>query len=87
MPGSGKTEGAKHITKLLKRNLYYVNFDGLIESKLGQPNKNISILFDEINSIIDPESTVILFDEIDVIALNRIDSSDVREMKSEAKRS
>ncbi|WP_283393050.1 ATP-binding protein [Photobacterium phosphoreum] len=80
LPGSGKTEGAKHITKLLKRNLYYVNFDGLIDSKLGQTNKNISILFDEINSIIDPENTVILFDEIDVIALNRIDSSDVREM-------
>ena len=80
LPGSGKTEGAKHITKLLKRNLYYVNFDGLIDSKLGQTNKNISMLFNEINNIVDPESTVILFDEIDVIALNRIDSSDVREM-------
>ena len=39
LPGSGKTERAKHITKLLKRNLYYVNFDGLIDSKLGQTNK------------------------------------------------
>ena len=49
-------------------------------NQIGNPfpanssNKNISILFDEINSIIDPENTVILFDEIDVIALNRIDS-------------
>lgn len=80
MPGSGKTEAAKHVARLLERTLYYVNFDNLIDSKLGQTNKNISNLFSEINRIPYPNKVVILFDEIDVIALDRINSNDVREM-------
>ena len=40
-PGSGKTEAAKHVARLLDRTLYYVDFDYLIDSKLGQTNKNI----------------------------------------------
>ena len=79
-PGSGKTEAAKHVAKLLDRTLYYVNFDNLIDSKLGQTNKNITTVFSEINKIPYPEKTVILFDEIDVIALDRINNNDVREM-------
>ncbi|EPI05665.1 ATPase, AAA family [Enterococcus faecalis 13-SD-W-01] len=79
-PGSGKTEAAKHVSRLLDRTLYYVDFDHLIDSKLGQTNKNISQVFSEINRIPYPEKTVILFDEIDVIALDRINSNDVREM-------
>lgn len=78
--GSGKTEAAKYIAKLLDRNLFYVNFDNLIDSKLGQTNKNISSVFNEISTIPNPNKVVILFDEIDVIALDRINSSDVREM-------
>jgi len=80
MPGSGKTEAAKHVARLLDRTLYYVNFDNLIDSKLGQTNKNISNLFSEINRIPYPNKVVILFDEIDVIALDRININDVREM-------
>lgn len=80
LPGSGKTEAAKHVARLLDRTLYYVDFDNLIDSKLGQTNKNISAVFSEINKIPYPEKTVILFDEIDVIALDRINSNDVREM-------
>ena len=78
--GSGKTEAAKHIARLLDRSLYYVDFVHLIDSKLGQTNKNISTVFSEIHSIPHPEKTVILFDEIDVIALDRVNSNDVREM-------
>jgi len=79
-PGSGKTEVAKHVSRLLDRTLYYVDFDNLIDSKLGQTNKNIANVFSEINRIPHADKIVILFDEIDVIALDRVNSNDVREM-------
>ena len=80
LPGSGKTEAAKHVARLLDRTLFCVDFDNLIDSKLGQTNKNISLVFNEINMIPHANKVVILFDEIDVIALDRINSNDVREM-------
>lgn len=80
MPGSGKTEAAKNIARLLDRSLFLVNFENIIDSKLGQTNKNISNVFKEINMIPNANKIVILFDEIDVIALDRINSNDVREM-------
>lgn len=49
LPGSGKTEAAKHIARLLGRTLYCVDFEHLIDSKLGQTNKNIASIFAEIN--------------------------------------
>ena len=79
-PGSGKTEAAKNVAKLLNRSLFIVDFENLIDSKLGQTNKNIIALFKEINQIPNSNKVVILFDEIDVIALDRINSNDVREM-------
>ena len=79
-PGSGKTVAAKHVARLLNRTLYYVDFENLIDSKLGQTNKNIASVFNDINKILFPEKAVILFDEIDVIALNRVNTNDVREM-------
>lgn len=80
LPGSGKTEAAKHIARLLDRTLFRVDFDHLIDSKLGQTNKNIATVFAEINSLPHSNRVVVLFDEIDVIALDRINSNDVREM-------
>ena len=59
---------------------FCVDFDNLIDSKLGQTNKNISLVFNEINMIPHANKVVVLFDEIDVIALDRINSNDVREM-------
>lgn len=79
-PGTGKTESVKHIARILGRELFVVNFDFIIDSKLGQTGKNISKLFDEINNLVSPEKVVILFDEIDALALDRIDSKDIREM-------
>ncbi|AYQ24083.1 MULTISPECIES: ATP-binding protein [Enterococcus] len=79
-PGSGKTEAAKQVARLLGRTLYYVDFDKLIDSRLGQTNKNISQVFQEINKLPHPNRVVILFDEIDVIALDRINKNDIREM-------
>lgn len=80
LPGTGKTEAAKHIARLLNRMLLRVDFDTLIDSKLGQTNKNIVKLFTEINALPNSNKVVVLFDEIDVIALDRINSNDVREM-------
>ena len=79
-PGTGKTESAKLIAKHLSRKLYSVTFDELIDSKLGQTAKNISNVFDEINKITEPTKCIILFDEIDALAMNRIADNDLREM-------
>ena len=79
-PGTGKTETVKQIARLLQRDLYVVNFETIIDSKLGQTAKNIANLFKEINRFTHPEQTLILFDEIDAIALNRLDNNDLREM-------
>lgn len=79
-PGTGKTETAKQVARLLDRKLYIVEFSELIDSKMGQTAKNITKVFNEINKMPNPTKTVILFDEIDAIALDRINSNDVREM-------
>lgn len=79
-PGTGKTESAKHIARILERELLIVNFDNIIDSKLGQTSKNISALFEEISTISYPSKAIILFDEIDAIAIDRINSNDLREM-------
>lgn len=79
-PGTGKTETAKHIARILDRELFVVDFAFIIDSKLGQTGKNIAKLFDEINNLVSPEKVVILFDEIDALALDRTNSKDIREM-------
>ncbi|VEU74286.1 AAA family ATPase [Mycoplasmopsis citelli] len=79
-PGTGKTESAKQIAKSLNRDLYMVDFTILIDSKLGQTGKNIAELFEQINYLSNPEKIVILFDEIDALAMDRINSDDHREI-------
>lgn len=79
-PGTGKTETVKHIARILNRELYQAEFDTIIDSKLGQTSKNINAIFDEINHLPHPEKIIILFDEIDALALDRLNSNDLREM-------
>lgn len=79
-PGTGKTETAKQIARILERELFVVDFDSIIDSKLGQTSKNISSLFKEINEFTQPQKAIILFDEIDALAIDRINSNDLREM-------
>lgn len=79
-PGTGKTETVKQIARILERELFIVDFDLIIDSKLGQTGRNIALLFDEINNLVMPEKVIILFDEIDALALDRTDSKDIREM-------
>ena len=79
-PGTGKTESVKQIATLLKRELYVVDFASVIDSRLGQTSKNITSLFAEMNSFTQPDQTMVLFDEIDALALDRVNNHDVREM-------
>lgn len=79
-PGTGKTESVKQLARILNRKLYSVNFDMIIDSKLGQTSKNIGLLFNEINAISRPAEVIIVFDEIDALALDRINGNDLREM-------
>lgn len=78
--GTGKTESAKQIARILERELFIVDFDTVIDSKLGQTSKNISSLFNEISLVSNPQKVIVLFDEIDAIAIDRINSNDLREM-------
>ena len=79
-PGTGKTESVKQIARILERELYAVDFNQIIDSKLGQTGKNIAELFDEIQAVPNPAKVVVLFDEIDILAVDRINSNDLREM-------
>ncbi len=79
-PGTGKTETAKQVARILERELFMVEFEAVIDSKLGQTAKNIANLFDEINQTLQPSKIVILFDEIDALAVDRINKNDLREM-------
>lgn len=80
MPGTGKTETAKYIANAIDRRLYSINFTNLIDSRLGETPKNIERMFAAINHTYDVSKCIFLFDEIDVIALDRINKNDVREM-------
>lgn len=79
-PGTGKTEAVKQLARILEREIYMVDFASLIDSKLGQTQKNLTELFKEINQFVQPEKVIVLFDEIDAIALDRTNQNDLREM-------
>jgi len=79
-PGTGKTETAKQIARIMERELFLVDFNLIIDSKLGQTGKNIAKLFDEILNMPHPDKIIILLDEIDILAIDRINSNDLREM-------
>lgn len=79
-PGTGKTEAVKQLARILNREIYMVDFSSVIDSKMGQTQKNLSELFQEINGFAQPDKTIVLFDEIDALALDRTNSNDLREM-------
>ena len=78
-PGSGKTESAYKIARMLNRDILSRSFEQLIDSRLGETAKNVVKLFDEINHL-PYNRAIILFDEIDSLVLDRINSNDLREM-------
>jgi len=66
-PGTGKTESVRQIARILERDLFCVDFDTIIDSKLGQTQKNIAALFDKINHFTCPENTIVLFEKMDIM--------------------
>lgn len=79
-PGTGKTESVRVVSKLLDLDLYSVNMEKLVDSRLGETSKNVKNLFNEIKSLTNKKRCIVLFDELDSIAMDRINSNDSREM-------
>lgn len=78
-PGTGKTESAYQIARLLDRDILTVNLEELIDSKLGETSKNVRKLFNEISHLVYDRSIVII-DELDALVMNRMSDNDLREM-------
>lgn len=78
-PGTGKTESAFQIARLLERDILTVHLEQLIDSRLGETSKNITRLFDEINHLM-YSKVIVIFDELDALVLNRNSENDLREM-------
>ena len=74
--GCGKTELARYIAHDMNLPYLYVKFSSLVDSHLGQTQKNISNVFDYIKK--DP--CVVCFDEIDSIGIRRGLQDEVGEM-------
>ena len=79
VPGSGKTETAFQIARILDRDILSVPFEQLVDCRLGETAKNVSSLFEEINHLVFSKA-IVLFDEIDSLVLDRINKNDLREM-------
>lgn len=79
-PGTGKTEAVKQLARILDREIFMVDFSVVVDSKLGQTQKNLSELSKEINGFVQPDKVIVLFDEIDALALDRTNQNDLREM-------
>lgn len=78
-PGTGKTESAFQIARLLERDILSVHLEQLIDSRLGETSKNVIRLFDEINHLMYGK-VIVIFDELDALVLNRSSANDLREM-------
>lgn len=78
--GTGKTESVRYIAQQLQRPLYYVDFTTVVNSKLGQTQKNLVALFQEIAQVAEQQQAIVIFDEIDALALERVGADDLREM-------
>ena len=79
-PGTGKTESAKQLARMLGRELLELDAGQLVDSRLGQTAKNIANLFAGMNTYPRSRNVIFLFDEIDALALDRVNSHDMREM-------
>ena len=78
-PGTGKTESAFQIARLLERDILSVHLEQLIDSRLGETSKNVTRLFDEMNHLMYGK-VIVIFDELDALVLNRSSANDLREM-------
>lgn len=76
-PGNGKTLCAEVVAGELEMPLFYVRFDSLVASYLGETAANLRRIFDFANS----NRGVVFFDEFDAIGKTRDARDDVGELK------
>lgn len=76
-PGTGKTEAAKQVARLLKRNMYKVDLKKLIDSNVEKTNINIISAFHKMYRIPDANQSVIVFEEIDALVRGRANAYDM----------
>lgn len=77
MPGCGKSELAKYISKELQLPLIVARIDGLISSYLGSTAKNIRMIFEYAEKM----PCILFLDEFDAIAKVRDDNNELGELK------
>ena len=75
-PGTGKTQLAKELAKILNLPIKVINYNEIIDSKLGETNKNLEKLFNEYNG----SNCILFFDELDGISTQRTNNHDIFEM-------
>jgi SpoVK/Ycf46/Vps4 family AAA+-type ATPase len=76
-PGNGKTLTAHVLASELGLPLFYVRFDALVASYLGETSSNLRRVFE----FAEQQSGVLLLDEFDAIGKTRDDPRDVGELK------
>lgn len=74
--GTGKTMLARYLAHLARLPYTYVRFSNLVDSQLGSTQKNLSRVFNYLQTT----PCVLCFDEIDGIGMKRGNSTDLEEM-------
>jgi hypothetical protein len=77
MPGTGKTQLALYVAKMLGLPVVLAKLDGLVSSLLGTSARNISNLF----NFAAQHKCLLLLDEFDAVAKARNDNQEVGEIK------
>jgi len=77
MPGTGKTQLALYIAKMLSMPVVLAKLDGLVSSLLGTSARNITNLF----NFAAQHKCILLLDEFDAVAKARNDNQEVGEIK------
>jgi SpoVK/Ycf46/Vps4 family AAA+-type ATPase len=69
-PGTGKTTFVLNLSEMLGYKLLKINLKEIVSSKLGDSQKNLLSMFDEIKKIVD-KKVILLFDEFDSLIGSR----------------
>lgn len=77
LPGTGKTELALYIARMLDLPVVLARLDGLVSSLLGTSARNITNLF----NFASQHKCILLLDEFDAVAKARNDNQEVGEIK------
>lgn len=81
--GTGKTTFARHLAKVMGRNIYIVSLAGVVGGTLGKTGENIAKIFRLVQQ---DSNAVLVLDELDAIVVNREQRTDGSSASSEMKR-